>query len=77
MTETPETGGEQSSAERAETGLEPQKHQAEPVVTGKERRGMFGVHGTGDTSGYGGLRLPAYTPAPAERPYGGWFDAFA
>ncbi|MEV5412399.1 NADH-quinone oxidoreductase subunit C [Thermopolyspora sp. NPDC052614] len=35
------------------------------------RRGMFGVHGTGDTSGYGGLvvrRAPALSSA---RPYGG------
>jgi NADH-quinone oxidoreductase subunit C len=38
---------------------------------------MFGVRGSGDTSGFGGLRLPGYAPAPAERPYGGWFDAFA
>ncbi|WP_370970320.1 NADH-quinone oxidoreductase subunit C [Amycolatopsis sp. cg9] len=78
MTETPETGGEQSSADRPEGGLEPRGvRPAEPVVTGRERQGMFGVHGTGDTSGYGGVRLPAYSPAPAERPYGGWFDQFA
>lgn len=78
MTETPEPGGEHSSADRPEGGLEPTgTRPAEPVVTGKERRGMFGVHGTGDTSGYGGVRLPAYSPAPAERPYGGWFDHFA
>ena len=38
---------------------------------------MFGVRGTGDTSGFGGLRLPGYAPAPAERPFGGWFDEFA
>ena len=38
---------------------------------------MFGVHGTGDTSGFGGLRLPGYAPAPAERPFGGWFDELA
>ena len=37
---------------------------------------MFGVRGTGDTSGFGGLELPGYVAAPAERPYGGWFDAF-
>ncbi|WP_083935765.1 NADH-quinone oxidoreductase subunit C, partial [Saccharomonospora halophila] len=49
----------------------------EPVVAGRERHGMFGVSGTGDTSGYGGLRLPAHSPPPAERPYGGWFDEFA
>ncbi|MFJ9784022.1 NADH-quinone oxidoreductase subunit C [Amycolatopsis sp. NPDC101161] len=78
MTENPQPGEEQSSAERAEGGLEPTgTRPAEPVVTGRERQGMFGVHGTGDTSGYGGVRLPAYSPAPAERPYGGWFDQFA
>jgi NADH-quinone oxidoreductase subunit C len=79
MTETPETGGEQSSADRPEGGLEPHQgaRPADHVVTGRERQGMFGVHGTGDTSGYGGVRLPAYSPAPAERPYGGWFDQFA
>ena len=38
---------------------------------------MFGVHGSGDTSGFGGLRLPGYAPAPAERPFGGWFDELA
>ncbi|MEV6620094.1 NADH-quinone oxidoreductase subunit C [Amycolatopsis sp. NPDC051106] len=78
MTENPQPGEEQSSAERAETGLTAKgQGAAEPVVTGRERQGMFGVHGTGDTSGYGGVRLPAYSPAPAERPYGGWFDQFA
>jgi NADH-quinone oxidoreductase subunit C len=78
MTESPETGGEQSSADRPDTGLTAKgPGSAEAVVTGRERRGMFGVHGSGDTSGYGGVRLPAYNPAPAERPYGGWFDEFA
>jgi NADH-quinone oxidoreductase subunit C len=43
----------------------------------RERRGMFGVSDSGDTSGFGGLRLPAHVPAPAERPFGGWFDDFA
>jgi len=42
----------------------------------RARRGMFNVRGSGDTSGFGGLQLPGYVPAPAERPYGGWFDAF-
>jgi NADH-quinone oxidoreductase subunit C len=37
---------------------------------------MFNVSGSGDTSGFGGLRLPAHVAAPAERPYGGWFDEF-
>jgi NADH-quinone oxidoreductase subunit C len=38
------------------------------------RQGMFGVQGTGDTSGFGGLVLPVALPGPSERPYGGWFD---
>ena len=40
------------------------------VQPGKARRGMFNVSGSGDTSGFGGLRLPAHVAAPAERPYG-------
>ena len=41
------------------------------------RRGMFGVSGTGDTSGYGRL-VPTITttsgPEGSPRPYGGYFD---
>jgi NADH-quinone oxidoreductase subunit C len=41
---------------------------------GVERHGMFGVAGSGDTSGFGGLvREPQPVP-DAERPYGGFFD---
>ncbi len=74
----PSTGEAQSSAERPDTGVEP--FGAEParaVVAGRERKGMFGVRGTGDTSGYGGLRLPAYTPPAAKRPFGDGYDEFA
>ncbi len=41
------------------------------------RSGMFGVTGSGDTSGFGGLvvRAPASTSTP--RPYGDWFDEAA
>lgn len=56
--------------------MEPVRQESAPV-SGRARRGMFGVRGTGDTSGYGGLRLPAYVPPAAERPYGGWFDEVA
>ncbi|MBA2560602.1 MAG: NADH-quinone oxidoreductase subunit C [Propionibacteriales bacterium] len=38
------------------------------------REGMFGVRGTGDTSGYGGLVRPVAIPGSTGRPYGGWFD---
>jgi NADH-quinone oxidoreductase subunit C len=41
------------------------------------RTGMFGVTGTGDTSGYGGLVRSVTIPGSTARPYGGWFDAVA
>jgi NADH-quinone oxidoreductase subunit C len=41
---------------------------------GVERRGMFGVSGTGDTSGFGGLVREPWTPPAAEPPYGSYFD---
>jgi len=41
------------------------------------RRGMFGVDGSGDTSGYGGLVRPVQLPGATSRPYGGYFDEVA
>ncbi len=38
------------------------------------RHGAFGGSGSGDTSGFGGLVEPIAMPAPAVRPFGGWFD---
>ena len=46
---------------------------AEPVV----RHGMFGVETTGDTSGYGRLRVHETPPVESQRPYGGYFDEIA
>jgi NADH-quinone oxidoreductase subunit C len=37
-------------------------------------RGLFGVHGTGDTSGFGGLLRQRTALADSARPYGGYFD---
>jgi len=42
-----------------------------------ERRGMFGADGSGDTSGYGGLRRPVELPGASTPPYGGWMDDVA
>ena len=39
------------------------------------RKGMFGVQGTGDTSGYGGLNRTIEFPAPSDPPFGGWWDS--
>jgi len=41
------------------------------------REGAFGVHGSGDTSGYGGLQQTIAMPGGSEPPYGGWFDEVA
>ena len=38
---------------------------------------MFGVTGTGDTSGYGGLVQPIVFPAAAQRPFDGWHEEVA
>jgi NADH-quinone oxidoreductase subunit C len=40
-------------------------------------KGMFGVSGTGDTSGYSGLERIQVTPGSTERPYGSYFDEVA
>jgi NADH-quinone oxidoreductase subunit C len=37
-------------------------------------RGLFGVHGTGDTSGFGGLMRRRTAVVDSPRPYGGYFD---
>jgi NADH-quinone oxidoreductase subunit C len=38
------------------------------------RHGMFGVEGSGDTTGFGGLVREPWDPPAAQRPYGGYFD---
>ncbi|MGI9083736.1 MAG: NADH-quinone oxidoreductase subunit C [Aeromicrobium sp.] len=38
------------------------------------QEGMFGVKGTGDTSGYGGLTRPVIMPGASKQPFGGWYD---
>jgi NADH-quinone oxidoreductase subunit C len=45
----------------------------EPVV----RTGMFGAETTGDTSGYGRLRVHRLPPLETPRPYGSYFDTIA
>jgi len=38
------------------------------------QHGAFGVSGSGDTSGFGGLTEAVAMPGPSAKPYGGWFD---
>jgi NADH-quinone oxidoreductase subunit C len=40
----------------------------------QQRPGMFGVTGSGDTSGFSGLKRQPWVELPSERPYGGYFD---
>ncbi|WNG83639.1 NADH-quinone oxidoreductase subunit C [Mycobacterium sp. ITM-2016-00316] len=48
-----------------------EKPDAEVIGT---RRGMFGVTGSGDTSGYGRLVREVSLPGSSPRPYGDYFD---
>lgn len=43
----------------------------------RDDKGMFGVSGTGDTSGYGGLVRQHPNPGSSQRPYGSYFDDVA
>ena len=40
----------------------------------QDKHGMFGVAGSGDTSGFGGLVREQWAPPATEAPYGGYFD---
>ena len=39
------------------------------------RKGQWGVRGSGDTTGFGGLTREVVLPGESARPYGGWFDS--
>ncbi len=70
--DAPEAGARTEPPGPADSELVPAGTVTIPVV--EVQRGMFGVHGTGDTSGYGGLVAPVELPGPSQRPYGEWFD---
>jgi NADH-quinone oxidoreductase subunit C len=67
----PDQAAVDASPENAPATLDPEVHAV------GERHGMFGVTGTGDTSGYGGLRQPVVFPAPSQRPFEGWHEEVA
>jgi NADH-quinone oxidoreductase subunit C len=73
-TDTGSGPGEQAEPEAPDPAAEAGEHQlALPV----ERTGMFGTHTTGDTSGYGGLRVRRPAQPSTPRPYGSYFDETA
>ena len=57
-----------AETEQAVTAVQPESE----VL--RVQHGMFGVKGTGDTSGYGGLSRAIDFPASAQQPFGGWWD---
>ncbi|WP_312008035.1 NADH-quinone oxidoreductase subunit C [Nocardioides alcanivorans] len=87
MSEKEKPGGEQqdrATGEPTDRGTEESQNTAVVRAGGPagaraigQRTGMFGVQGSGDTSGYGGLVRPTVYPGAAQRPYGGWFDSVA
>lgn len=68
-------GGPDPEATAGPEGTVPPERVAGGEMIGL-RQGMFGVGGTGDTSGYGRLVRPVTLPGSTPRPYGGWFDEF-
>jgi len=67
----PDQAAVEQSPENAPATLDP-----EVRVVG-ERHGMFGVAGSGDTSGYGGLVQPIVFPPASQRPFDGWHEEVA
>ncbi|NKY85263.1 NADH-quinone oxidoreductase subunit C [Nocardia veterana] len=72
--ESRSTGG----APSADPAVEPEARAPSPTAADDEiigvRRGMFGVTGTGDTSGYGRLVRTVSLPGSTPPPYGSYFD---
>jgi NADH-quinone oxidoreductase subunit C len=60
-----------------EPGLPAARQDTEQAGPPVIRTGMFGVHGTPDTSGYGRLQVHRQPTVSSEPPYGGYFDAVA
>ncbi len=58
------------------TGRDTGDDTTDAEVIGRQQ-GLFGVSGTGDTSGYGGLVQALTLPGSSSRPYGSYFDEIA
>lgn len=76
--ETPGTASEEAPQARPgdlELPLTDVSAGAPEIVS--SRMGQFGIHGSPDVSGYGGLVDIVSLPGPSDRPYGGYFDEVA
>ncbi len=56
------------------TGAEPAVVSTSPDIPQSTKAGMFGVAGSGDTSGFGGVVHTPASPTSSPRPFGGYFD---
>jgi len=70
----PESGIGSADVEATTGGAEIMAPEPSPEVLAT-RKGMFGVTGTGDTSGYGGLTRTIEFPGASSPPFGGWWDS--
>ena len=72
MSDEKQTGTEVDATEKMPENV--------PSVGGEQigrRDGMFGVSGSGDTTGYGGLTRSVEMPGASVPPFGGWMDDVA
>lgn len=60
-------------SENTEGALTPTTTSAPEIL--RNVKGMWGVKGSGDTTGFSGLVHTELMSIPAVRPFGGWFDA--
>lgn len=70
-----ETSGTQDPSNDVVAANEPAPEAPGEVIS--RHTGMFGVSGTGDTSGFGGLTRTVELPGSSTPPYGGWMDDVA
>ena len=70
-TDAAEDRAETEQVEQGETAIATTQRDTEVL---RVQHGMFGVKGSGDTSGYGGLSRVIDFPAAGQPPYGGWWD---
>ncbi|GID30084.1 NADH-quinone oxidoreductase subunit C [Paractinoplanes brasiliensis] len=69
MSTQPESDGGVPATQRAGANID-----APAQTPPSPHKGMFGVQGTGDVSGFGGLARRTPTVAGSEPPFGGYFD---
>jgi NADH-quinone oxidoreductase subunit C len=75
VTQAPGPEGESPAREdRTIVPVPPAPESLLPLEAVGKKTGSFGVDGTGDTSGYGGLQRTIVLPRRSDPPYGGYFD---